>query len=129
MAHDESRHPGDEHAGSDEPRHDSAGPITISTTDPAIDSVVEHQADWKAHPDTTLRVETTQVGEPGPLSGPGAARSSMSRATTGGDPRREAAIRAAGRSEVGRGIGTVTIDRIRIPTIGGFGRNHSHSRR
>ena len=67
MAHDEPRHQDDEPSRSDEPRHDACGPITIATTDPVIESVVEHRSDWKAHPDTTVRVETTQVSEPSPL--------------------------------------------------------------
>lgn len=67
MAHDQSRQDGDERPRAEDSHHDSADPIAIDTTDPAIDSAVEHQADWKAHPDTTVRVETTQVGEHSPL--------------------------------------------------------------
>ncbi len=67
MTHEESRHRDDEPRRSDDSRRDSSGPITITTTDPVIDEVVEHRSDWKAHPDTTLQVETTQVGEPAPL--------------------------------------------------------------
>jgi hypothetical protein len=68
MADDEPRHQDDEPSGSDESRRDTPGPITIATTDPVIESAVEHQSDWKGHPDTTVRVETTQVSEPSPLS-------------------------------------------------------------
>ena len=67
MARDESRQHGDEHSDPDEVRHDDPGPITITTTDPAIEAAVEHRWDWKQHPDSTVRVETTQVSEPSPL--------------------------------------------------------------
>ncbi len=67
MAHDGSQHHGDEPSPADESPHDSPSPITITTTDPVIETVVEHPSDWKIHPDTTVYVETTQMCEPGPL--------------------------------------------------------------
>ncbi len=71
MAHEDPGHPGREARGPDENRResdpDSADPMTIATTDPAIEAAAEHPGDWKAHPDRTLRVETTQLGEPQPL--------------------------------------------------------------
>ncbi len=69
MPHKDTEHPGREVHESDEPRHgsDSAGPNTVATTDPAIETVARHQGDWKAQPGSTLRVETTQAGEPSPL--------------------------------------------------------------
>jgi hypothetical protein len=39
-------------------------PMTIATTDPLIEALVECQANWKRHPDVTTSVTTTQVGEP-----------------------------------------------------------------
>ena len=60
---DESRHHGDEHSQTGEPPHEAPARITIDTTDPVIDKVVEHPADLKLHPDATISVETTQVSE------------------------------------------------------------------
>ena len=37
--------------------------MTIDTTNPVIDKVVEHPSDRKLHPDATISVETTQVSE------------------------------------------------------------------
>lgn len=71
MAYDDVRNQGDEQPRPEDVRHDETGPITVATTDPVIDSVVEHQSDWKRHPDTTVRVETSQVSDPGPLYAPG----------------------------------------------------------
>src|SRR3954451_1596500 len=66
MAHDDSQEQSGEHQGADESSHDT-GPITITTTDAAIEAAVEHPSDWKTHPDSTLRVETTQLHEPSPV--------------------------------------------------------------
>ena len=67
MEHDQPQHPGGDDPGPDGPGPDSAGPITITTSDPVIDSVVQHPSDWKDRPESTLRLETTEAGEPGPL--------------------------------------------------------------
>ncbi len=70
MARDESQHHGDDQSGIDESENrgrDSADPITITTSDPAIESSVEHTSDWKIHPDSTLSIQTTQAHEPNPL--------------------------------------------------------------
>ncbi|HZW34690.1 MAG TPA: hypothetical protein VFF52_28450 [Isosphaeraceae bacterium] len=57
MAHDDPAPRADEDSEPDRP-------ITITTTDPIIESLVDHQTDWKQHADTTVAVETTQVSEP-----------------------------------------------------------------
>ena len=62
MARDESQHQPDVSVESE-----TSEPITITTSDPAIESSVEHASDWKIHPDSTLSLETTQVREPNPL--------------------------------------------------------------
>jgi hypothetical protein len=49
------------------PRDVPKGPITITATDPAIESMVERQSDRRAHPDTMLRVATTRMRELGSL--------------------------------------------------------------
>jgi hypothetical protein len=67
MAHDESERQGADQAESEDSGPDSAGPITITTTDPAIVNAVDHPSDWKIHPDSTICVETTQAYEPNPL--------------------------------------------------------------
>ena len=71
MANDESEKPSDEHSGSTQSGDDTASPITITTTDPVIEAASEHPADWKIHPDSTVRVETTQASEPNLLYFPG----------------------------------------------------------
>jgi hypothetical protein len=83
MTHDDPSPQGHENHESDQPGHDSAGPITIATTDPAIETAVEHPSDWKSHPDATVRVETTQVSEPSPLHVAGA------RSVAAGGPSRQ----------------------------------------
>ena len=67
MPPDDPQQQGDEHAGSDHSGDKVAEPIMVTTTDPAIDDAYEHPSDWKAQPDSTLCVETTQAHEPNPL--------------------------------------------------------------
>ena len=45
-------------------RQVSATPVSIATTDPSVESAMEHQSDWKRHPDGTVSVATTQMCEP-----------------------------------------------------------------
>ena len=45
-------------------RQDPAPPVSIATTDPSVESAMEHQSDWKRHPDGTVSVATTQICEP-----------------------------------------------------------------
>ncbi len=71
MAPHEPHHQDDDKSSSAESPGGPDGPIAIMTTDPAIDSVAKRQAEWKTHADTTVRVETAQVGEPSLLSEPG----------------------------------------------------------
>jgi hypothetical protein len=49
------------------PRDVPKSPITITATDPVIESMVERQSDRRDHPDTMLRVATTRMREPGSL--------------------------------------------------------------
>ncbi len=60
-----------ERSGKSSRQQESGGPHTITTLDPEIQSAVEHPSDWKTHPDTTTRMETTQVSETSPLYLPG----------------------------------------------------------
>ena len=60
---DETRHQDDKHSETGEPPHEAPAPITIDTSDPVIDEVVEHPSDRKLEPDATISVETTQVNE------------------------------------------------------------------
>ncbi len=45
-------------------RQDSVTPVSIATTDPSVESALEHQSDWKRCPDSTVSVATTQMCEP-----------------------------------------------------------------
>ncbi len=60
---DESRQNGDKRSQTGEPPDEAPARMTIDTTDPVIDEVVEHPADRKLHPDATISVKTTQVSE------------------------------------------------------------------
>ena len=73
MAHDESDQQVEQELGTEASRPESFDRVTVSTSDSVIDSAVEHTSDWKTHPDTTVRVETTQISEPSPLYVPGVA--------------------------------------------------------
>ena len=67
MAHDESQQHGDEGSGSEENRHNSYDPMSVSTSDAIIESTAEHASDWKTTPDTTVTFETMQSPESNPL--------------------------------------------------------------
>jgi hypothetical protein len=67
MANDEPSPRGDENPESDQPGSGISAPIAFTTADPVIEAIVDHQADGKQRPDTTVSVETTQVSEPSPL--------------------------------------------------------------
>ena len=77
MAPNESHDRVDEPAELDEPDVEWQGPITVATTDPAIESAFEHPSDWKIHSGSTVWVETTQVSEPNPLYFPGVRKSEL----------------------------------------------------
>ena len=64
MANDKPPRQDHEDFESDPSAEGPPAPISVTTTDPLIESVVDHQSDWKKHPDTTVCVETTQVSEP-----------------------------------------------------------------
>lgn len=43
-------------------------PLVIATTDPVIEVVADYQPEWRRHPEATISLATTQVGEPAPLA-------------------------------------------------------------
>lgn len=60
---DEPRHHDSEHSETAEPPHEAPARMTIDTTNPVIDKVVEHLSDRRLQPDVTSSIETTQVSE------------------------------------------------------------------
>ena len=102
MADHDSERRGEENSDSDQSHDDSHGPITISTTDPVIETASDRPSDWRIHSDSTVRVETTHQSETNPLYFPGirnarAANDPVERRPTGGDSqdksRRDAATK------------------------------------